>query len=165
MFLFPEGFGFKRYWLQILKLNSFVLINCIWICCVPQDFGTVVIVLHGVFDEAEAVHITDEGVAVSSEQVKSTHCLLKITQRCQPQCVEEIILKYFRQTTYKQKLRAFSNFLIGKRHFEHRESIKISLHSINIIKSCRVQRIFYWFSVTNASVIFIWSFLNSRSHP
>lgn len=45
----------------------------------PQHFGTVVVVLHGVFDEAEAVHVTNEGVAVGSEQVEAAHRLLKIT--------------------------------------------------------------------------------------
>lgn len=55
---------------------------CVFCCgqCVrhlPQDFGTVVVVLHGVFDEAEAIYITNEGVAVGSEQVEPAHRLLK----------------------------------------------------------------------------------------
>lgn len=45
--------------------------------CLPQDFGTVVVVFHGVFDKTEAVDVTDEGVSVGSEQVKATNCLLK----------------------------------------------------------------------------------------
>lgn len=48
----------------------------------PQNFGTVIIVLHGVFDKAEAVDVTDEGVAVGSQEVKATHSLLGIMQRC-----------------------------------------------------------------------------------
>lgn len=48
----------------------------------PQNFGTVIIVLHGVFDKAEAVDITDEGVAVGSQEVEATHSLLGIMQRC-----------------------------------------------------------------------------------
>ena len=44
---------------------------------VPQDLGTVVVVLHGVLDEAEAVDVTDVGVTVGSEKVKATHCLLQ----------------------------------------------------------------------------------------
>lgn len=54
---------------------------CVSWCHLPQDFGTVVVVLHGVFDEAEAVNIADEGVAVGSEQVEPTHGLLKIAHR------------------------------------------------------------------------------------
>lgn len=48
----------------------------------PQNFGTVIIVLHGVFDKAEAVDVTDEGVAVGSQEVEATHSLLGIMQRC-----------------------------------------------------------------------------------
>lgn len=48
----------------------------------PQNFGTVIIVLHGVFDKAEAVDVTDEGVAIGSQEVKATHGLLGIMQRC-----------------------------------------------------------------------------------
>lgn len=42
----------------------------------PQDFGTIVIVLHGVLYKAEAINITDKRVAVCSEEVKTTNCLL-----------------------------------------------------------------------------------------
>lgn len=43
----------------------------------PQDFGAVVVVLHGVLDEAEAVDVTNEGVAVGSQQVEAAHRLLE----------------------------------------------------------------------------------------
>lgn len=43
----------------------------------PQDFGTVVVVLHGVLDKAEAVDVTNEGVAVGSQQIEATHRLLE----------------------------------------------------------------------------------------
>lgn len=45
----------------------------------PQDFGAVVVVLHGVLDKAEAVDVTNEGVAVGSQQVEATHRLLETT--------------------------------------------------------------------------------------
>lgn len=43
----------------------------------PQDFGAVVVVLHGVLDKAEAVDVTNEGVAVGSQQVEAAHRLLE----------------------------------------------------------------------------------------
>lgn len=43
----------------------------------PEHFGAVVVVLHGVLDEAEAVDVTDEGVAVGSQQVEAAHRLLQ----------------------------------------------------------------------------------------
>lgn len=54
---------------------------CVWGVHLPQNFGTVVIVLHGVLDEAEAVDVTHEGVAVGTQEVEATHGLLGITQR------------------------------------------------------------------------------------
>lgn len=45
----------------------------------PQDFGAVVVVLHGVLDKAEAVDVTNEGVAVGSQQVEAAHRLLETT--------------------------------------------------------------------------------------
>lgn len=71
---------------------------CVFCCgqCVrhlPQDFGTVVVVLHGVFDEAEAIYITNEGVAVGSEQVEPAHRLLK-SHRDVPQRGEENTTKH-----------------------------------------------------------------------
>lgn len=47
----------------------------------PQDFGTVVVVLHGVFHKAETVDVTNVGVAVSSQEVEAAHGLLGIAQR------------------------------------------------------------------------------------
>lgn len=43
----------------------------------PQHFGAVVVVLHRVLDEAEAVDVADKGVAVGSEQVEAAHSLLQ----------------------------------------------------------------------------------------
>lgn len=42
----------------------------------PQDFGTVVVVLHGVLHKTEAVHVADVGMAVGSQQIESAHGLL-----------------------------------------------------------------------------------------
>lgn len=50
----------------------------------PQDFGAVVIVLHGVLDKAEAVDVTNEGVAVGSQQVEAAHRLLETTATPRP---------------------------------------------------------------------------------
>lgn len=47
----------------------------------PQDFGTVVVVFHGVFDKTKAVDVTDKRVAVGSEQVEPTNCLLRSETR------------------------------------------------------------------------------------
>ena len=44
---------------------------------VSQDFGAVVVVLGGVLDEAEAVHVTDDGLPVGPEQVEAAHSLLE----------------------------------------------------------------------------------------
>lgn len=44
---------------------------------IPKDFGTVIIILHGVLHEAEAVHITNKGVAVGPQEVEPTHGLLQ----------------------------------------------------------------------------------------
>ncbi len=42
----------------------------------PQDFGTIIIVLHGVLYKAEAINVTNERVTICSEEVKTTDCLL-----------------------------------------------------------------------------------------
>lgn len=42
----------------------------------PQNFGTIIIVLHGVLYKAEAINVTNKRVAICSEEVKTTHCLL-----------------------------------------------------------------------------------------
>ena len=42
----------------------------------PQDLGTVVIVLHGLLHEAEAVHVAHVRVAVGPEEIKPAHSLL-----------------------------------------------------------------------------------------
>lgn len=47
----------------------------------PQNFGTVVVVLHGIFHKAETVDITNVGVAVSAQEVEAAHGLLGIAQR------------------------------------------------------------------------------------
>jgi len=44
---------------------------------VRQDGGAVVIVLVGVFDEAEAVHVAHVRLAVGSQQVEAAHGLLE----------------------------------------------------------------------------------------
>lgn len=48
----------------------------------PQNFGTVVVVLHGIFHKAETVDVTNVGVAVGSQEVEAAHRLLGITQGC-----------------------------------------------------------------------------------
>ncbi len=42
----------------------------------PQDFGTIIIVLHGVLYKAEAINVTNKRVTICSEEVKTTDCLL-----------------------------------------------------------------------------------------
>lgn len=42
----------------------------------PKNFGTVVIVLHGVLYEAEPIDIAHKGVAIGSEEVETAHRLL-----------------------------------------------------------------------------------------
>lgn len=44
---------------------------------IPKDFGTVIIILHGVLHKAEAVHITNKRVAVGPQEVEATHGLLQ----------------------------------------------------------------------------------------
>lgn len=62
-------FHFTLPWvtLTLSKLRLFI----------PKDFGTVIIILHGVLHKAEAVHITNKGVAVGPQEVKPTHSLLQ----------------------------------------------------------------------------------------
>ena len=43
---------------------------------VPEDFGTVIIILHRVLHKTEAVHITNKRVAICPQEVKPTHSLL-----------------------------------------------------------------------------------------
>ena len=43
----------------------------------PQNLGTVVIVLHGVLYKAEAVNVTDKGMAIRSQKVETAHSLLE----------------------------------------------------------------------------------------
>lgn len=45
----------------------------------PQDFGTVVVVLHRVLNKTESVDVTHIRVAVGTEQVKAAHGLLRTT--------------------------------------------------------------------------------------
>lgn len=47
----------------------------------PQNFGTVVIVLHGVLHKAETVDVTNVGVAVGPQQVEAAHGLLATARR------------------------------------------------------------------------------------
>lgn len=42
----------------------------------PQDFGTVIIVFHGVLYKAKSIYITNKGVAVCPEEVKTAYGLL-----------------------------------------------------------------------------------------
>ena len=49
---------------------------------VAQDLGTVVVVLGGVLHEAEAIDVTNNGLAIGSQQVKATHSLLKGQANC-----------------------------------------------------------------------------------
>lgn len=42
----------------------------------PQDFGTIIIVLHGVLYKAEAINVTNKRVTICSEEVKTADCLL-----------------------------------------------------------------------------------------
>lgn len=44
---------------------------------IPKDFGTVIIILHGVLHKAEAVHITNKRVAIGPQEVEPTHGLLQ----------------------------------------------------------------------------------------
>lgn len=44
---------------------------------VPEDLGAVVVVFHGVLDEAEAVDITNVGVPIGTEEIEATHRLLQ----------------------------------------------------------------------------------------
>lgn len=44
---------------------------------IPEDFGTVIIILHGVLHKAEAVHITNKRVAVGPQKVEPAHSLLQ----------------------------------------------------------------------------------------
>lgn len=44
---------------------------------VPEDFGTVVIVLHRVLHKTEAVDITHVRVSIGSEKIEATHSLLQ----------------------------------------------------------------------------------------
>lgn len=44
---------------------------------IPKDFGTIIIILHGVLHKAEAVHITNKGVAIGPQEVEPTHGLLQ----------------------------------------------------------------------------------------
>ena len=44
---------------------------------VAEDFGGVVVVLGGVLDEGETVHVADDRFAVGTEQVEATDHLLE----------------------------------------------------------------------------------------
>lgn len=44
---------------------------------VPEDLGTVVVVLHRVLHKTEAVDITHVRVSVGSEKIEATHSLLQ----------------------------------------------------------------------------------------
>lgn len=43
---------------------------------VPEDLGTVIVVLHGVLHKAEAVDVTHVGVSIGPEEVEATDGLL-----------------------------------------------------------------------------------------
>lgn len=42
----------------------------------PKNFGTIIIILHGVLHKAEPIDIAHKGVAVGSEEVETAHRLL-----------------------------------------------------------------------------------------
>lgn len=44
---------------------------------VPEDLGTVVVILHRVLHKAEAVDVTHVRVSVGSEEIEATHSLLQ----------------------------------------------------------------------------------------
>lgn len=58
---------------------------------VPEDFGTVVIVLHRVLHKTEAVDITHIRVSIGSEKIEAAHSLL---QREQDTCVSLMSIHY-----------------------------------------------------------------------
>lgn len=66
---------------NVQKESNQSALNRHWSVYPPQDFGTVIVVLHGVLHKAETIHVTNIGVSVGSQQVKATHRLLKVQQR------------------------------------------------------------------------------------
>lgn len=47
------------------------------LCLLPQNLGTVIIVLHRVLDKAKAIDVTHKRVTIGPKKVKSTNCLLQ----------------------------------------------------------------------------------------
>ena len=43
----------------------------------PQNLGTIIIVLHRVLDKAKAIDITHKRMTIGTKKVKSTNCLLQ----------------------------------------------------------------------------------------
>lgn len=42
----------------------------------PKDFSAIIIILHRILHKTEAIDITDVGLPICAQQVKSTNCLL-----------------------------------------------------------------------------------------
>lgn len=61
----------------LFRVRHFFFVEALIFDHLPQNFGTIVVVLHGVLYKAEAIDVADKWMSVCSEKVKSADCLLE----------------------------------------------------------------------------------------